>query len=332
MLPLHLPPSTAVIDTLSLSPNPQGGWSRHLPDEIAGSGLGPHVVNYLLTVDSPIAFHRLSVDSMYYFHQGCPLAVQTISLDGVLGRTLIGSDLHEGQRFQCAVPAGWWRAFKLMSEPWALMSAVVASSGASALHEFATTTLFPRQVPHLGMELERSMKSMTEQDAHRSVVDFQARLDLEPNLEGGFFRQTYESAGEVATAGGSRPVMNSIFYLLTTQSPMGSLHRNRSVIAHFHHAGDPATYLLVARDGEVTEVVLGSDYLAGQVPAFSAPSDCWKTSWIQRLDGAGACLISEAVVPGFRYDDHEMATLEGFTEEHPALADRFRPYIAGSES
>ncbi len=165
-----------------------------------------------------------------------------------------------------------------------------------------------------------------------SVVDFQARLGLEANIEGGFYRQTYESAGEVVTTGGMRPVMNSIFYLLTAKSPIGALHRNRSVIAHFHHAGGPATYLLVAPDGEVTEVVLGRDYLAGQVPSFSAPGDRWKTSWIEGPDGAGACLISEAVVPGFRYDDHEMATLEGFAKEHPTLVDRFRPYIADLES
>jgi hypothetical protein len=151
-------------------------------------------------------------------------------------------------------------------------------------------------------------------------------------MEGGFFRQTYESAGDVVTVAGVRPMMNSIFYLLTAESPLGALHRNRSVIAHFHHAGAPARYLLVMPDGEVTEVVLGSDYLAGQVPAFSAPGDCWKTSWIEGTHGAGACLISEAVVPGFRYDDHEMATLEGFAREHPALVERFRPYIADQES
>ncbi len=40
------------------------------------------------------------------------------------------------------------------------------------------------------------------------------------------------------------------------------------------------------------------------------------------------CLISEAVTPGFRYDDHEMATVDGIAAAHPALLDRLRPYIA----
>ena len=170
---------------------------------------------------------------------------------------------------------------------------------------------------------------MTVHDRHIPDLDLQARLGLEAHLEGGFFRQTYESVEEVMTATGLRPMMNSIFYLLTAQSPIGALHRNRSDIAHFHHAGGPATYLLVSPAGEVTEVVLGSDYLAGEVPTFTAPGGCWKTSWIAGPGGGVDCLISEAVVPGFRYDDREMATLEGFAKEHPTLLDRFRPYIAG---
>jgi uncharacterized protein len=173
---------------------------------------------------------------------------------------------------------------------------------------------------------------MTGYRTHPAGVAFQDALALEPNMEGGYFRQTYESSSDVYTMAGVRPLMNSIFYLLTADSPLGALHRNRSVIAHFHHAGDPATYLLVTPDGEVAQVVLGRDYLAGQVPAFSTPGDCWKTSWIATPGDTGACLISEAVVPGFRYDDHEMATLEGFASEHPNLVDRFRPYIAHRES
>jgi predicted cupin superfamily sugar epimerase len=153
------------------------------------------------------------------------------------------------------------------------------------------------------------------------------RLRLAPNLEGGFYRQTYESAAGVETIGGRRPLMNSIFYLLTAESPIGALHRNRSDITHFHHLGGPATYLLVAADGEVTLIVLGSDYTSGQVPSFTAPGGCWKTSNILAPD-ATDCLISEVVAPGFRYDDHEMATLDRFALEHPGLVERFRPYIA----
>lgn len=157
-------------------------------------------------------------------------------------------------------------------------------------------------------------------------TDLVARLGLEPNLEGGFYRQTYESRGVVLTDAGERPLMNSIYYLLTAASPVGHLHLNRSAITHFHHLGGPATYLLVSPAGELVEVILGADLAAGQVPSFTAPGGWWKTSHILAT-GATDCLISEAVTPGFRYDDHEMATAEGFGAQHPHLLEQLRPFI-----
>lgn len=158
-------------------------------------------------------------------------------------------------------------------------------------------------------------------------VDLIERLALEAHAEGGFFRQTYESAADVTTPNGARPLMNSIYYLLTAASPVGALHRNTSDIMHFHHLGGPVTYLLVDPDGAVSEVVLGNDYSAGELPSFTVPAGTWKTSNIL-ADGAVDCLISEAVAPGFRYQDQDMATLEGFAADHPELLDRFRPFIA----
>ena len=59
-------------------------------------------------------------------------------------------------------------------------------------------------------------------------------LGLEPHDEGGYFRQLYESEQTVATEAGERPLMNTIFYLLTEDSPIGYLHRNRSAITQAH--------------------------------------------------------------------------------------------------
>jgi len=151
------------------------------------------------------------------------------------------------------------------------------------------------------------------------------RLDLEPNLEGGYYRQTYESEATVETPDGRRPLLNSIFYLLTAESPLGHLHRNRSAITHFHHHGGPATYVLVSPDAEVRHIVLGPDLSAGHLVSFTVPGWWWKASYID--EGSDECLISEAVTPGFRYDDHEMATVESIAVEHPGLVDSLRPYI-----
>ncbi len=169
------------------------------------------------------------------------------------------------------------------------------------------------------------------------MSEWRDRLELEPNPEGGWYRQTYETTDQVATDGGPRPLLNTIYYLLTAESPVGHLHRNRSAITHFHHDGGPATYLLVDREGRLHEVMLGADLTAGHVPSFTAPGGWWKASHIL-APGATDCLISEAVSPGFCYDDHEMATLERLQAElagdtggsGPELVERLRPYMLGS--
>jgi uncharacterized protein len=156
MLSLQLPPCRAVIDTLGLEPNPQGGWCGHVPGETVADDVGPRVVTYLLAVDAPVTFfHRTQGDCMYYFHQGCPLVVLTISPEGVLTRRTLGSDLGSGQQFQCAVPAVWWRAFELIGEPWGLMSSAVGSSGEPAEPELATGEAVQRDAPDAWPEIER---------------------------------------------------------------------------------------------------------------------------------------------------------------------------------
>lgn len=150
-------------------------------------------------------------------------------------------------------------------------------------------------------------------------------LDLEPHLEGGYYRQTFESAAHVSVAGRTRPLMNTIYYLLTEDSPVGYFHKNRHAITHFHHLGDPARYLLVSPTGDLDELVLGPDLAAGQCLSFTTPGGYWKSSHL--APGAGACLVSEVVAPGFDYADHDMATLAGFAADFPHLFDRIKDYV-----
>src|SRR5690349_17735754 len=88
-------------------------------------------------------------------------------------------------------------------------------------------------------------------------------LSLEPHIEGGFFRRTYQSADEntVVTAGGQRLCMTSIFYLLTQDSPIGHFHLNQSDIVHYYHVGDPIRYTLIFPDGTLKTIVMGHDVL-----------------------------------------------------------------------
>ncbi|ANJ56317.1 cupin [Pseudomonas silesiensis] len=147
--------------------------------------------------------------------------------------------------------------------------------------------------------------------------DVVAALDLQPHMEGGFYRRTFQTDhSTVETAGRHRYLMSSIYYLLTRDSPIGYFHLNRSDIVHYYHLGDAIQYSLIYPDGTLKTVVMGNDMLAGECLQLHVPGGIWKAS--QLLDGfAGYGLISEAVSPGFDYADMEMGNRRKLGERFP---------------
>lgn len=130
-------------------------------------------------------------------------------------------------------------------------------------------------------------------------------LGLEPHpLEGGYFRRTYQADYSTTAFGGKRQTLTSIFYLLTRDSPVGFLHRNRADIVHYFQLGEPVDYLLISPQGQVQKLTMGADILAGQQLQLTVPGGYWKAS---RLTGGDYSLISEAVTPGFDYADNQLA-------------------------
>jgi predicted cupin superfamily sugar epimerase len=145
-----------------------------------------------------------------------------------------------------------------------------------------------------------------------------ASLDLQPHLEGGFYRRTFESDHHpmVDTQHGPRYLMTSIYYLLTKDSPIGHFHLNRSDIVHYYHLGDAIRYSLIFPDGTLKTVVMGSDLSTGHCLQLHVPGGVWKASRL--IDGlAGYGLISEAVSPGFEYADMELGHRRTLSEQFP---------------
>lgn len=143
------------------------------------------------------------------------------------------------------------------------------------------------------------------------------RLGLEPHVEGGHFRRLYAAAAEY----GGRPLMTSIHYLLTDDSPVGHLHCNRSDILHFWQAGSPLRYTLLSPHGELRSVVMGPDLAAGQQLQLLVPGGTWKAS--ELMEGEYG-LIAEAVCPGFDYRDMELATRAMLQVSYPQHYERLR--------
>jgi predicted cupin superfamily sugar epimerase len=152
------------------------------------------------------------------------------------------------------------------------------------------------------------------------------KLSLEPHIEGGYFSRTYSSNVEARLPPDSKPrrLMSSIFYMLTDDSPIGHLHKNKSDIVHYFHAGSPLTYFIVDVDGRLDTRVLGPDLDRGQQLQLIVPGGCWKATL---LEAGEFGLISEAVAPGFEYEDMELAQAETIQNQFPHLWPRLVKYV-----
>jgi len=150
-------------------------------------------------------------------------------------------------------------------------------------------------------------------------------LALAPHpTEGGYFRRTFESPLSIDVAHSRRNIASSIYYLLTDDNPHSYLHRNKSHIIHCHHCGSPIRYTVISPNGRIAHHVLGSDLSRGQVPQLHVQGGDWKISELMTGEYG---LISEVVVPGFNYEDNEIATVEQISALFPDLIDHIRPYI-----
>src|SRR5476651_2017789 len=94
--------------------------------------------------------------------------------------------------------------------------------------------------------------------SHSNIQELIVALELEPHVEGGYYRRTFQSdhGAMVETGRGQRYSMTSIYYLLTEDSPIGYFHLNQSDIVHYYHVGDAIQYSLIFPDGTLKTVVM----------------------------------------------------------------------------
>ena len=152
------------------------------------------------------------------------------------------------------------------------------------------------------------------------------KLSLAPHIEGGYFARTYSSGlkADMLSNSKSRCLLSSIFYMLTDDSPIGYLHKNKSDIIHYFHGGSPLTYLILHPDGNLETKVLGADLDRGQQLQLIVRGGCWKAT---ELEAGEFGLISEAVSPGFEYEDMELAEEKTIKNQFPHAWDRISKYV-----
>jgi predicted cupin superfamily sugar epimerase len=147
-------------------------------------------------------------------------------------------------------------------------------------------------------------------------------LNLEPHVEGGYFRQTFRAdhRPNISTVNGDRVTMTSIYYLLSAQSPIGHFHMNQSDIMHYFHTGDPITYYMLNIDGSLQKTILGPDPTLGHQMQMMVKGGTWKASKISTDGKYGYGLIGEAVAPGFEYADMQLGNTVMLSMQFPLHA------------
>lgn len=146
---------------------------------------------------------------------------------------------------------------------------------------------------------------------NNTTEDLVAALHLKPHPEGGFFRETYRSDGEIPkehlTKGysGSRNYSTCIYFLLTSKN-FSAFHKiNQDEIWHFYD-GAPLRLHIITEAGIYSNQLIGRDIKSGQTPQFVVEGGSWFAAEVEH--GNSYSLIGCTVSPGFSFDDFELAS------------------------
>jgi predicted cupin superfamily sugar epimerase len=146
------------------------------------------------------------------------------------------------------------------------------------------------------------------------------KLRLERHPEGGYFRQTYKAELVLAREslpsgfGGTRAASTAIYFLLEGDD-FSAFHRLRSDEVWHFYAGDALVVHVIDEGGRYSEIVMGSDFEAGEVFQAVVKAGCWFGSRVR--DARGFALVGCTVAPGFEFADFEMGKREDLVGEFP---------------
>jgi len=141
-------------------------------------------------------------------------------------------------------------------------------------------------------------------------------LDLKPHPEGGYYRETYRSPGQILKTGDGRPErpFSTCIYYLLTHGTVSKFHRLSSdEIFHFY-SGDPVTWVLLGAAGKTEKRVLGSP-VKGHLAQLVVPAGTWFGGFLN--EGGDHALMGTTVAPGFEFSDFELAGREKLLAEFP---------------
>ena len=147
-------------------------------------------------------------------------------------------------------------------------------------------------------------------------------LKLEKHVEGGFYRRAYTckkafKEDDLPLRKGERPYFTTIYYALP-QGGISMLHRLKSDETWFFHAGGVLKIYKISANDSLKIEKLGMNLIAGERPQITLEAG----TWFAAAADESPALVSCAVVPGFSFEDFELAepkTIKELIKKHPEL-------------
>lgn len=102
-----------LIESLELSPHPEGGWYRETWRAAAAAGerSAASAVLYLIQPGQRSHWNRVDADEIWLWHSGDPVDMAIIAGDsGPVSTLRLGGRIGHGEHLQVIVPAGHWQS------------------------------------------------------------------------------------------------------------------------------------------------------------------------------------------------------------------------------
>ena len=144
------------------------------------------------------------------------------------------------------------------------------------------------------------------------------KLQLQPHPEGGYFRETYRSQGEIESLpdsyNGKRNYSTCIYFLLTSEK-FSAFHRiKQDEIWHFYD-GSPIKLYTISPEGELSEHIIGNNLTKAEIPQLIVPGGYWFAAEVMNENSYS--LVGCTVAPGFSFEDFELAKRETLISKFP---------------
>ena len=132
-------------------------------------------------------------------------------------------------------------------------------------------------------------------------------LNLLAHPEGGYYKETYRSAGTLSTNSGNRNFCTAIYFLLE-EGNFSAFHKIKSDELWHFYTGDVLEVIEITKEGKLKITELGPDNFQYCVPVGN-----WFGSRVKK--GGKFSLVGCTVAPGFDFVDFEMAEREKLLNE-----------------